>query len=82
MQQENVNSNIDRQSILEMISADGTHACRGSLEKMCPVNSAISGDMIFVTNTRNLSCPYYRPFGYNGFCIHPIRKEIYERYKL
>jgi len=80
--QEETNLTDNQKSALAMLSVPGNHACHGSIENMCAVNSAISSDMIFVTNTTHLSCPYYRPFGYNGFCVNPIRKEIYEKYKL
>ncbi len=77
-----INPDFDRHLAQEMISAQGYHACRGSLDSMCPVTSIISNDILFVSNKNHLSCTHYVPFGNGGYCNSHIRKNIYEAYKL
>ncbi|MDP3792105.1 MAG: hypothetical protein Q8R38_08710 [Candidatus Omnitrophota bacterium] len=62
------------------ISCNGTHACRGKPEEMCPPESMVANNLLFVSNKKYPHCPYYVPFGYGGCCNFPVRKDIYKLY--
>lgn len=47
---------------------------------MCPVESFIEGDGVFVKNKDPNTCLYMMSFGYGYICNCPTRCEIYRRY--
>lgn len=69
-------------AIEKVISLPGNHACRNDPEGICRVTSSVGEDMIFVNNKKHPYCPYYKPFGYSGFCDFSARKELYRTYNI
>jgi len=78
----NIEKELERikEEIKKVISSPGNHACRDNPENICSVASPVLNDIVFVTNKNYPRCPYYKNFGYGGFCNLPVRKEIYDRY--
>lgn len=77
---EKINDEAVKQAVIKAISGPGNHACRNDPDGMCPVTAVVSNDMIFVNNRKYSHCPHYVPFGYEGFCNFPPRKELYQQY--
>lgn len=78
-------ANKKKIKINEQVSKKATSCSRNKVclehpEEVCPVISNISEGMIFVSKKNVRSCPYYVPFGYDGFCNCPVRQEIYNKY--
>jgi len=52
-------------------------------ESLCIVDDCADGKIHFITPGRNaLHCDYKTPFGHSFTCNCPVRKEIYNVYKV
>jgi len=49
---------------------------------ICKVENCVDGKIHFVKCTNLEPCNYMTPFGYGFVCNCPIRKEIFDKYKI
>jgi len=48
----------------------------------CAVDDCINDEVLFVKSTYNASCPYQQRFGNEFICNCPVRKELYDKYRI
>lgn len=50
---------------------------------LCPVDRVVGGQVVFVKCLQRSDCPYQHRYGFaDCFCACPVRKEIYNKYKM
>jgi len=54
--------------------------CLKNHQAACTVIPDVSDELIFVKKKISVDCNYYVPFGYDGFCTCPCRKELFRKY--
>jgi hypothetical protein len=58
-------------------------SCLSGGTPLCSVELCIENNIHFIKCVSNESCSYKVPFGYSSHvCICPVRKEIYNNYKI
>ncbi|MDD5681187.1 MAG: hypothetical protein PHI59_08115 [Candidatus Omnitrophica bacterium] len=55
--------------------------CLKNPDVTCPAIADVSEELIFIKKKNTRTCNYYVPFGYDGFCTCPHRKELFKKYK-
>lgn len=60
----------------------GFSCLAGDRKNLCVVESCVNGEVIFVRCLHDGNCSYRHPFGNGNFCVCPVRKEIFDRYKI
>jgi len=50
--------------------------------EICKVELCIENKIHFIKCINSKPCSYKIPFGYSFVCICPVRKELYNRYKI
>ena len=48
----------------------------------CKVVDCINDSVLFVDSTYEASCPYQQLFGNEFICNCPVRKELYDKYRI
>ncbi|VVB86680.1 Uncharacterised protein [uncultured archaeon] len=54
----------------------------GERTDLCMVEYCVNGEIHFLRCMYNSRCGYQIPFGYSSVCTCPVRKELYNRYKI
>jgi len=54
----------------------------GDTTGLCEVEACINEKIHFLKCTYSNLCGYQIPFGYSSVCSCPVRKELYNRYKI
>lgn len=52
------------------------------VKDLCPVESCVDKKLYFVKCLNNLACAFQRRFGAGHYCTCPVRKEIFDRYRI
>lgn len=74
---------ISQKTIDETTECEHSHECLKDVSKIhCKVESEISGEVHFVKCPDEELCAYKQTFGHSQMCCCPIRKEIYNKYKV
>ena len=56
---------------------------KGDRDCLCTVERVVGGQVFFVSCQQQNHCPYKHRYGFaDFFCACPVRKEIYNKYKL
>ncbi len=81
------NSISERIHISERIQEEASKckkklACLKEKCELCAVADCVNDSVLFVKSEYNASCPYQQMFGNEFICSCPVRKEIYEKYRL
>jgi len=49
---------------------------------ICAVEDCVNDSVLFVKSKYKASCPYQQMFGNEYICNCPVRKELYEKYRI
>lgn len=67
---------------LEKTTGCDTKGCLSGKEIMCPVEKAITTEVLFVHyDPSKCTCIYHLPFGDSSVCMCPTRQEIFRKYE-
>ncbi len=73
---------VDDNILRETTKCRKNFSCLNGEKPICTVEFCIENTVHFVKCASNDSCVYRVPFGYSYVCICPVRKELYNRYKI
>jgi hypothetical protein len=75
---------IDNSTVRHTTKCSENFSCLdGRRECLCSVDDCSEGKIHFIVPERdNLHCDYQIPFGYSFTCNCPVRKEIYNVYRV
>jgi hypothetical protein len=76
--------NITKNTLSHTTKCRESFSClEGDRDCLCSIDDCSDGKIHFVTPGRNdLHCDYKTPFGYSFTCTCPVRKELYNTYKV
>ena len=57
-------------------------SCLGSEGDCCKVAVCVEKEVLFIKNKEITPCPYKESFAYGFICKCPVRKELYNKYKV
>ena len=77
-----MNIKVDENIIRETTKCRKKHACLSGETPFCTVELCIDNEIYFIKCESNELCSYRVPYGYSYVCICPVRKELYNRYKI
>jgi len=84
-----IKNGIDRMNIkVDDIIKQKTTKCRKNFScitdgtPLCSVELCIENNIHFIKCLNNELCSYKVPFGYSFVCICPVRKELFNTYKI
>ena len=60
----------------------GVSCLEGKRKDLCEVESCIGQKVHFIKRLNEGNCSYQHSFGEQNFCSCPIRKEIFNKYKI
>jgi len=80
----NMKFKISNDTIRNTTKCKGNFSClEGNEECLCSIDDCSDGTIHFVTpGSNDLHCDYKTPFGYSFTCTCPVRKEIYNIYRV
>ena len=58
------------------------HSCLSDLTDLCKVEMCIADKIHFIKCMNERTCNYRITFGYSFVCTCPVRKELYNKYKI
>jgi len=58
------------------------HSCLCGESDFCGVEKCVNNAVLFIKCKQNASCPYQIFFGNDFICSCPVRKAIYDKYKI
>ena len=58
------------------------HSCLSDLTDLCKVEMCIADKIHFIKCMNERACNYRITFGYSFVCTCPVRKELYNKYKI
>jgi len=58
------------------------HSCLSDLTDLCKVEMCIADKIHFIKCMNGHTCNYRITFGYSFVCTCPVRKELYNKYKI
>jgi hypothetical protein len=75
---------VSKNSLNSTTKCKGSFSClEGNPECLCNIDDCSEGKIHFVIPEANdHHCDYKTPFGYSFTCSCPVRKEIYNTYKI
>ncbi len=73
---------VDDNIIKKTTKCRKNFCCLSGKKPFCNVELCIEKSIHFIKCASNESCGYRVPFGYSYICVCPIRKELYNRYKI
>lgn len=73
---------VDDNIIKETTKCRKIFSCLSGEAPSCSVELSIENKIHFIKCVSNESCSYRVPFGYSHVCNCPVRKELYNRYKI
>jgi len=78
-----MNIKVDDSIIQETTECRKKFSCLSGEYPFCSVELCIDNKVHFIKcASNNESCRYRVPFGYSNVCNCPVRKELYNRYKI
>lgn len=60
----------------------GFSCLAGDRKDLCAVERSVNGEVIFVKCLHEGDCSFSHPFGNGHICVCPVRKEIFNTYKI
>jgi len=57
-------------------------ACLKKTDCLCQAQDCVNDSVLFVESRYNASCPYQQMFGNEFICNCPVRKELYDKYRV
>ena len=75
-----MNNKIDKKTIDET-ACEKSFECLTNPDSLCKVTTCIKGEVHFLECSEK-ECKFKTPFGDDYFCSCPVRKEMYNRYKI
>lgn len=57
-------------------------ACLEDTDCICPVEDCVNDSVLFVKSDDFVPCPYQQMFGNEFICNCPVRKELYDKYRV
>ncbi len=73
---------IDKEILDKTTKCDFNFSClSNSKHQHCKIKEIVPGSYI-ITECQNGECSYFLSFGKGGFCLCPVRQEIYKKYKI
>jgi len=75
---------VSNKSILDATKCRGSFSClNGMRDCLCDIDDCSDGKIHFVKPMNfNANCEYRIPFGHSQTCNCPVRKEIYNEYRV
>ncbi len=77
-----MNIKVDDNILKKTTKCREKFSCLSGGTPFCRVELCIEDTIHFIKCVSNKSCVYKVPFGYSYVCICPVRKELYNRYKI
>ncbi len=77
-----MNIKVDDNIIQKTTKCRKNFSCLSGENPFCTVESCIEKEIHFIKCFSNEPCNYRVHFGYSYVCICPVRKELYNRYKI
>ena len=77
-----MNIKVDDDIIQQTTKCGKNFSCLSGEKPICSVELCIDNKIHFIKCVSNKSCSYRVPFGYSDVCTCPVRKELYNRYKI
>ncbi len=77
-----MNIKVDDNILQETTKCRKNFSCLSGEKPICKVELCIENTIFFVKCASNESCSYKVPFGFSYVCVCPVRKELYNRYKI
>jgi len=77
-----MNIEVDEDIIKQTTKCRKNFSCLSGERPFCTVELCIENEIHFIKCAGNESCIYRVSFGYSYVCICPVRKELYNRYKI
>jgi len=75
-----MNKKIDKK-IIDATACEKSFECLANPDYLCKVTTCINGEVHFLWCSEK-ECKFKISFGDDCFCSCPVRKEIYNRYKV
>lgn len=73
---------VSEKSLHDADNCQNNYSClNGDRDSLCPVTRNINDKVHFI-NCLNHSCMYQMAFGLAYICTCPVRKEIYNKYRM
>lgn len=74
---------IDNDVIKKTSRCKKDHSClSGDIADLCKVEMCVDDKVHFIKCNNEYACNYRIPFGYSFVCTCPVRKKIYNMYKV
>ncbi len=74
---------ISEDTIKKTTKCQKSFSClSGERKDLCEVESCVNDEIHFLKCMYNSLCRYRVPFGYSSVCTCPVRKELYNRYRI
>ena len=77
-----MNIKVDDNIKQETTKCKKNFSCLSGETPICSVELSIENKILFIKCVSKEPCSYRVPFGYSDVCICPVRKELYNRYKI
>ena len=77
-----MNIKVDENIIQKTTKCRKNFSCLSGKTPLCSVELCIENKIHFIKCVGNESCNYRIPFGHSNVCICPVRKELYNHYKI
>jgi hypothetical protein len=77
-----MNIKVDDNIIRQTTKCAKNFSCLSGETPICSVELCIDNKIHFIKCVRNKSCSYRVPFGYSDVCTCPVRKDLYNSYKI
>jgi len=74
---------IDKETLKQTTHCDSNFKClKNDVAELCKIESCFNGELHFIKCKDELVCNYKMPFGGSYVCSCPVRREIYNKYRL
>jgi hypothetical protein len=73
---------VDDNILQKTTKCKNNFSCLAGETPICNVENCIDNKIHFIKCVSNKLCNYRVPFGYSDVCTCPVRKELYNSYKI
>jgi len=74
---------IDANTLKQTLHCEQNFKClKNDLTELCKVENCFNGEIHFIQCSDKLVCNYKQIFGSSSICTCPVRREIYNKYKI
>ena len=74
--------NISNKILALATECEKKFSCLGSECDFCKVALCVENEVLFIKCKDRAPCPYKESFAYSFICTCPVRKELYDKYKI